>query len=435
MTSVAKIKPLAVVVAAGLAITACTSSMRTSEGPAEEATTRTAAIGAADPFAVSTGAFVAGTTDNAAPIANASLAIESKIIAQAAESHAASPGLGDSGNISQISFAPEGADFDPDVSRDGKTLVFASTQHRATSDLYIKNTDGRTVTQLTNDPANDLMPRLSPDGTRIAFASDRSGNWDIYVMPVTGGKPIQITSSASHELHPSWSPDGTELVFCRLGESSGLWEMWTTSVSNPGIARFLGNGLFPEWCPVPGTGAAGADRIAFQKSRERGGRAFGIWAIDYKNGEAGNTTEIASLTTAACINPSWSPDGQWIAYATVPNPAQWTGECRPTWAELWMVDDSGNNRVALTGGKFVNLMPCWGPQNRLYFVSDRGGIENIWSMDTGKVIALAQANTKSGAAFASHATTTTPATTHENTQPSAPVATVPEHGEPTETPH
>ena len=57
----------------------------------------------------------------------------------------------------------------------------------------MKTVESRVVTQITNDPANDLMPRFSPDGSRIAFASDRSGNWDIYVMPATGGKPIQVT--------------------------------------------------------------------------------------------------------------------------------------------------------------------------------------------------------------------------------------------------
>jgi Tol biopolymer transport system component len=432
-----KIRPLAIALASGLALAACTTATNTANTPngaAPNATTQASTTNAAastlvDPLSVSTGGFVTGNTDTTTPVANASLAIESRIIAQANETHGNNPGVGDIGNISQVSFAPEGADFDPDVSRDGKTLVFASTQHKTTSNLYIKSIDGRTVTQVTNDPANDLMPRLSPDGTRIAFASDRSGNWDIYVMPVTGGKPIQLTSSASHELHPSWSPDGTEIVFCRLGETSGLWEMWITSVSNPGVSRFIGNGLFPEWCPVSGTGANGADRIAFQKSRERGDRAFGIWTIDYKNGEAGNMTEVASLTTAACINPSWSPDGQWLAYATVPNPGQWTGETRPTWAELWMVDAAGNNRVALTGGKFVNLMPAWGPQGKLYFVSDRGGIENIWSMDTGKVVALAQSNSKSSTAMASHTSTTANPMAPKS---STPVATVPEHTDSTE---
>jgi TolB protein len=324
------------------------------------------------------------------------------------------------GNFTQVSFSQEGADFDPSVSRDGSQIVFASTQHRTTSDIFIKSVQSRVVTQLTNDPANDVMPRTSPDGTRIAFASNRSGNWDIYVIPITGGRTVQITCDAADDLHPSWSPSGAQLVFCRLGEVSGQWEMWVTDVGNTGVARFIGYGLFPEWCPIGGTGAEGADRIAFQRSRERGDRAFGVWTVDYKNGEAGNMTEVASSPVAACINPAWAPDGQWIAFATVPNPSEWANslESRPASADLWMADLNGTTRISLTSGKAVNLMPTWGPGNRLFFVSDRGGTDNIWSMDTTKVLALARANMKSDPALAG-----TPIRPQESTE--KPVATAP----------
>jgi Tol biopolymer transport system component len=214
-----------------------------------------------------------------------------------------------------------------------------------------------------------------------------------------------------------------------MGEVSGQWEMWVTEVGNSGVARFIGYGLFPEWCPVGGTGAAGADRIAFQKSRERGDRAFSIWTVDYKDGQAGNTTEIVSSTVAACINPAWSRDGKWLAFATVPNPSQWANarDGRPSSADLWMVDINGNTRIALTAGKDVNIMPTWGPANRLFFVSDRGGTDNIWSMDTTAVVQLAMTNMNGGAATAA---TPAPAAAQGSThrappQPEPPVATVP----------
>ena len=350
------------------------------------------------------------------------VAFQSGVMAKAMN---ANPDVSKGGtNFTQVSFSQEGADFDPDVSRDGRTIVFASTQHRNTSDIYIKNVESRVVTQLTNDPANDVMPKVSPDGTRIAFASNRSGNWDIFVMPIAGGKAIQLTNCAADDLHATWSPDGSHLVFCRMGEVSGQWEMWVTDVGNSGVARFIGYGLFPEWCPVGGTGAAGADRIVFQKSRERGDRAFGIWTIDYKDGQSGNLTEIAASPLAACINPSWSQDGQWLAYATVPNPGQWahaTGG-RPPAADLWMVDINGSSRISLTSGTAVNLMPAWGPGNRIFFVSDRGGNDNIWEMDTSKVVELAQFNMKSSSAFA--AKQPAAGSSHE-TGNEAPMATVP----------
>lgn len=304
-------------------------------------------------------------------------------------------------NLTQVSFSVEGSDFDPDVSRDGRTLVFASTQHRATPDIYAKPIDGHVVTQLTNDPADDVMPKISPDGQRIAFASNRSGNWDIYVMPVSGGKAVQITSSPSDDLHPSWSPDGSRLVFCRLGEVSGQWEMWVTEAMNTGVSHFIGYGLFPEWSPVAGTGENGADRILFQKSRERGDRSFGVWAIDYRDGEAGRPTELASSPLAACINPSWSPDGKWVVFATVPaggGPGNGPTS-KPQFADLWMMDVNGAGRVHLTAGKSVNLMPVWSHQQKVVFVSDRGGVDNIWAMDIAGAVQLA-AGRSSGPAFA-----------------------------------
>lgn len=107
------------------------------------------------------------------------------------------------GNLAQVSFATDGGDYAPDVDRTGTFMVYASTQHRPTFDIYRKSVDGRTVTQLTTDPSDDLMPALAPDGSRVAFASNRNGNWDIYVMPIGGGAPTQITADADEEVQPT----------------------------------------------------------------------------------------------------------------------------------------------------------------------------------------------------------------------------------------
>lgn len=377
-----------------------------------------------DPLALSTVASpppAAATRPSATPIGHTLMPLEDVTISTAslqAEALARS-GFGETrgpgGNLTQVTFSLDGADFDPDVSRDGRRIVFASTQHRHTADIYIKDVGSRVVTQLTNDPAHDVMPKISPDGTRVAFASNRSGAWNIYVMPLTGGRAIQITSGTADDLHPSWSPDGRQIVFCRLGEVSGQWELWITEVANNGVARFIGNGLFPQWCPAPGTGARGADKIVFQRSRERGDRSFSIWTLDVKDGQAFNATEIASNPTGACINPTWSPDGQWIAYATVPNPGEWASRGRPPSADLYLVDLTGSNRASLTSGVGVNLMPTWAGDDRLYFVSNRAGTDNVWSMDTSTVMELARTNNNPGPAYATpgaggRTTPTTPTT-------------------------
>ncbi len=332
-------------------------------------------------------------------------------------------------SLAQVTFASQGSDFDPDVSRDAEYIVYASTQHRPTADIYLKAVNGRTITQLTADPGQDVMPVLSPDGSRVAFASNRSGSWDVYVMSVNGGQAVQVTSDPAHELHPSWSPDGSRLVFCRLGEVSGRWEMWVADVDQPMAGEFIGYGLFPSWCPVASTAPGKRDKILFQRSRERGDRAFSVWTVDYKSGDASSPTEIVSSATSAAINPAWSADGTRIVYATVPYAAGINLD-RPSASDLWMCGVDGSGRVNLTTGRSVNLMPKWSSDGRIYFVSDRGGIDNIWSVGTDKAIMAATGkmptpNTAMKKHKSEPAHAVVPAAEHETAE--VPTADEPEH--------
>jgi TolB protein len=253
----------------------------------------------------------------------------------------------------------------------------------------VKQVNTKTVTQLTRDAAQDVMPAISPDGSMIAYCSDRSGNWDVFVMPVTGGKAFQITTDVTADVAPSWSPDGTQLVFSRLGETSGRWEMWTVRVSKPEVAQFIGYGLFPKWCPTPGTGSEGGDQILFQLGRERGNRGFGLWTLTYKNGEASNPTQIVSDTGNALINPSWSPDGKWIVYAQVPMTQ--ASSATPESSSLWMTSTQGEGTVRLTTGHGVALSPVWSRNEQLFFVSNRDGVDNVWSMRMQDAVRTASA--------------------------------------------
>jgi TolB protein len=284
-------------------------------------------------------------------------------------------------NLMQVSYGVEGADFDPDISRRGDRIVFASTQHRRTADIYIKQIGARSVTQLTADPANDVMPSISPDDSRIAFASDRAGSWDLYVMNATGGQSVQVTDDPAHELHPSWSPDGTMLAYCRLGEVSGRWELWVLEVDNPAVKHFIGYGLFPEWSPA-------GEKILFQRARDRGDRLFSVWTIDFSNGQGENPTEVIASSAAAIVNPAWSPDGRRIAFCTIPIPGHVDAD-KPEMADLWIMNADGTGRANLTGGRFVNLMPAWARDNRIYFISDRSGRDSLWSVLPEKAIVAA----------------------------------------------
>ena len=281
-------------------------------------------------------------------------------------------------SLKQHTFTDIGGDFDPDLDATGQRLVFASTRHNAKPDLYMKSVDGVAVTQLTSDPASDVQASFSSDGNRVAFASDRGGNWDIWVISTHGGQPVQITSGPADEVHPSWSPDGSQLVFCSLPVRGGQWELWMTDATAGGSQRFIGYGLFPEWSPT-------SDKIVYQRAREQGSRWFSIWTLTLVDGDPRYPTELAASAREAMILPTWSPGGEQIAFAgteSLLTPDPTASPMSPSdngYFDIWIVGADGRGRVRLTDGFTVNYSPTFSPDGRVYFTSSRSGSENVWS--------------------------------------------------------
>lgn len=80
-------------------------------------------------------------------------------------------------------------------------------------DLWVVNEDGKNPQRLTDNKARDILPRFSPDGSAIAFSSNRAGNYDVYVMPASGGAPRQLTFHSGDDMVVGWTPDGKKIVF------------------------------------------------------------------------------------------------------------------------------------------------------------------------------------------------------------------------------
>jgi TolB protein len=281
--------------------------------------------------------------------------------------------VGESG-FQQHTFVDEGEDSDVTVDPAGKWLAFTSTRHNINGDIYLQRVDGTSVTQLTNDPARDAFPAFSPDGKWIAFSSTRAGNWQIYRMDLDGREVVQVTSGPMQAIHPSFSPDGTRLVYSALGPRSGQWELWTVNLLS-GERRQVGYGLFPSWSPDKSV-----DRVAYQRPRQRGSRWFSLWTMELVNGEGRRNTEVAVSSNAAIVSPCWSPDGRKLAFTTVVQPTATTPKAAAGQQDVWTVDGDGGNKHRLTDGNGTNLQPSWAADNRVYFVSNRGGNESIWSV-------------------------------------------------------
>lgn len=273
-------------------------------------------------------------------------------------------------NLRRHTQVDEGFDSDVSVSPDGQWLVFASTRHAERADIYMQRVEGQAVVQLTSDDSDDAFPAVSPDQRRMAFASNRSGNWDIYVMDADGKNVTQVTRGSANEIAPSFSPDGRRLVYSALSPRSGQWEMWVVNLATL-EQTMIGPGLFPKWAP-----RQDLDLIAFQRPRQRGTRWFSVWTLELQNNEARQITEVAFSAQAALVAPAWCPMGEQIAFSSVTDPtvANAAGQ------DVWVVNRDGSDRRRLTDGRGVNAQPVWSSDGRIYFVSDRGGAESVWSV-------------------------------------------------------
>jgi Tol biopolymer transport system component len=103
-------------------------------------------------------------------------------------------------------------DWFPFWSPDGTKIAFQSDRD-GTGEIFSMASDGTNQRNLTGNPALDGGPAWSPDGTKIAFVSMRDGNEEIYVMNADGSGQMRLTNNAAWDAGPSWSPDGTQIAF------------------------------------------------------------------------------------------------------------------------------------------------------------------------------------------------------------------------------
>ena len=278
-------------------------------------------------------------------------------------------------NMTQHTFSTIGRDFDPDLLADGSLMVFASTRNSEHPDIFLKRVDGYALTQLTSDPADDIQPRFNPAGDKVVFCSNRSGNWDIWVINLDGTELTQLTHDPADEVAPCFSPDGQRVAFSTWGRRSGQWEIWVLSMDRPGVRRFLCYGMFPDYSPD-------GQRIAFQRARQRGTRWFSVWSVELVGDEARHPTELAFSDSAACIAPRWTPDGDGIVYCAIQQ-SDGQPDSEQRCADVWMLDTRSGTHLKITDGAADAFNPTCSRTGRVYFVSARSGVENIWSLKTG----------------------------------------------------
>ncbi len=198
----------------------------------------------------------------------------------------------------------------PQVAPDGRTVIYASNA-RGNYDLYRLDSGNGETKNLTEDSeANDSEPALSPDGTRVAFRSERDGG-GLFLMELASGETRKL-SNLGH--NPAWSPDGAEIVVATEGiirpedrytASSQLWAVRADS----GARRLVtpGDAVQPSWSP-------NGERIAFWASR---GGQRDLFTVRARPRNGVTPEPVAILNDAAVDwNPIWSPDGNWLYFVS-----------------------------------------------------------------------------------------------------------------------
>ncbi len=229
----------------------------------------------------------------------------------------------------------------PDTTR---LLRFPTTNDREivfcyAGELYAVAKDGGVARRLTSGPGYSSFPHFSPDGTQLAFTSQYDGNTEVYVMPGEGGVPKRLTTSATL---------GRDDISDRMGPNNIVmtWENTKPLIVfrsrmksfNDFIGQLFTVGMdaeLPQQLPVPRGGfvsfSPDDSKMAFNRvfrefrtwKHYRGGMADDVWIYDFKTGATENLTN---------------------------NPAQ-------------------------------DTCPMWGPDNHIYFISDRDGRMNLFSID------------------------------------------------------
>ncbi len=137
------------------------------------------------------------------------------------------------------------ADIEPSYSPDGQRIAFAS-ERSGNLEIYVSAADGSGVVQLTSMKAPDTgSPQWSPDGKQIVFDSRREGHSDIYVISAEGGTLRCITTSSQENETPSWSHDGRWIYYSV--EREGHYEIWKIPADGGTAVRLAENaGLWPS---------------------------------------------------------------------------------------------------------------------------------------------------------------------------------------------
>jgi len=245
-----------------------------------------------------------------------------------------------------------------------ETQVYFSSDRSGHKEIWAMDYDGSNQHQLTHLSSIALAPRISPDGSRIAFSALTKTGWEIMMYSLDLNRLVNFPHFGGTNLSPAWSADGLRLALS--SSRSGEPEIYVADASGGNLRRMTtdkGPDVSPTWNRKTN------GQIAFVSGRTGLPQIYTM--------EADGTNQQRMTDQGYAVSPNWSPNGQFLVFAWVRK----YGPGEPGASDLYLMDTASKQWVQLTHDGGRNDFPSWSPDGRhIVFQSNRSGTLQIWSM-------------------------------------------------------
>lgn len=242
------------------------------------------------------------------------------------------------------------------------TMVFSSTRQTSNAQVFTSSgPGGQGLLRLTFDTGTDTFARWSPDGSRIAFSTNRDNNYEVYVMNADGTNVHNLTNNPAADQFPSWSLDGQFIVF--MSDRDGnrdIFKMGQDGSNPTNMTNNPAGDTYPYWCNL---GGFVNPRPAILFTSDRSG-SNNIWSM---NPDGTNP-----------VNLSLNPSNNYAATCSVDGKIAFTSE-RDGNAEVYVMNSDGTGQANLSLNGNTDGYPAFSPDGAwITFSSNRDGNYEIY---------------------------------------------------------
>lgn len=245
-----------------------------------------------------------------------------------------------------------------------ESQIYFVSDRSGHKEIWAMDYDGNNQHQLTHLGTIALSPRISPDGSRLAFSGLTHSGWEIMMFSLDLNRMVSFPHMNGTNLSPAWSGDGTKIAFS--SSRAGSPEIYVADSTGLNLHR-LTTARGPDVSPAWNRKTNG--QIAFVSGRTGLPQIYTM--------ESDGTNQQRMTDQGYAVSPNWSPNGQFLVFAWVRR----YGPGDPGASDIYLMDIASKQWVQLTHDGGRNDYPSWSPDGRhIVFQSNRSGGLQIWSM-------------------------------------------------------